>query len=123
MSQTNNEKLVVLITTGANDDKSTVGFTIANAALSSGMQVAVFLASDAVELSRDGAADFTHVKPFKRIEELIDTFVESGGTLWSCAPCFKHRGLNVEETVEKTMVTGAAPLLGWVREGAQVITL
>ena len=123
MAQSNGKKLVLIISHNANDDKSTVGFTIANAALSTGTEVAIFLTSDGVELSRDGAADLTHVKPFKPIHELIDGFVENGGTLWSCAPCFQHRGLRTEETVDKCTVTGAGPLLEWVQSGAQVISL
>ena len=75
------------------------------------------------ELSRDGAADLTHVKPFKPIHELIDGFVEKGGVLWSCAPCFQHRGLRTEETVDKSLVVGAGPMLEWVAAGARVISL
>lgn len=116
-------KLVVMLSHGANDDKATVGFTIANAALSSGMQVAVFLTSDGVELSRDGSCDLTHVQPFKKLAELIDTFVHDGGVLWSCAPCFRHRGMKQEETVEQTLVTGAGSLLEWVRDGAATLSI
>jgi predicted peroxiredoxin len=123
MAENKTEKLVVLISDGASNDKATIGFTIANAALSSGMQVAVFLASDGVELSRDGACDMTHVKPFKRLEELIDSFVQNNGVLWSCGPCFQHRGLKEEETVERTIVTGSASLLEWVRDGAATLTV
>jgi predicted peroxiredoxin len=118
-----NNKLVVLIAHNANDDKSTVGFTIANAALSTGMQVAVFLTSDGVEVSRDGSCDQTHVKPFKPINELIETFLEKGGTVWSCTPCFQHRGLKQEEVYNKVIVTGAGPLVEWVKDGAAVISL
>ena len=123
MAQNDSNKLVLIIGHNANDDKSTVGFTIANAALSAGTDVGIFLTSDGVELSRHGGSDLTHVKPFKPIHELIDAFIENGGTLWSCAPCFQHRGLRVEETVDKCTVTGAGPMLQWVRSGAQVISL
>jgi predicted peroxiredoxin len=117
------KKLVIVLGHGGNDDKSSVAFTIANAALSNGCQVAVFLTSDGVELCRDGACDLTHVQPFKPLGELIDGFVHKGGVLWSCAPCFQHRGLKSEETVERTIVTGAGPMLEWVGQGASVISL
>lgn len=123
MSDTKSKKLVLLLSHNSNDDKSTVAFTIANAALSGGMEVAVFLTSDGVEVSRDGACDHTTVRPFKPINELIDGFMENGGVLWSCAPCFQHRGLDAKETVEGTIVTGAGPLLEWVADGASTICL
>src|SRR5688500_16847335 len=66
------QKLVIVLAHGGNDDRSSVAFTIANAAMSGGMQVAVFLTSDGVELSKDGSCDLTQVQPFKKLDELID---------------------------------------------------
>ncbi|HEY0986026.1 MAG TPA: DsrE family protein [Kofleriaceae bacterium] len=123
MTDTAAKRLVVIITTGANNDKTTVGFTIANAALSTGMQVAVFLASDGVEMARDGSCNLTHVKPFKPLDELIDGFVEKGGVLWACTPCYQHRGLKEAENYDKTIVTGAGPLVEWVQSGAATISM
>jgi predicted peroxiredoxin len=123
MADTAAKRLVVIITSGANNDKSTVGFTIANAALSTGTQVAVFLASDGVELARDGSCNQTQVKPFKPLDELIDAFIEKGGTVWACTPCYQHRGLKEAENYEKVIVTGAGPLVEWVNSGAATISV
>jgi predicted peroxiredoxin len=123
MTNETSNKLVVLISAGANDDKSSVGFTIANAALSQGKEVAIFLTSDSVELSREGAVEHTAVPPFKPLAELIDGFVENGGVLWSCSPCFTHHGLRADETVRGTTVTGAGPLLEWIFDGAATLSL
>ncbi len=123
MSERKTNKLVVVLGANANDDKSSVGFTIANAALSTGMEVAVFLTSDGVELSREGGYDQTHVQPFKKLEELVDAFVEKGGTVWACTPCYKHRGLKEADNVQKVIVTGAGPLIEWVQAGAATICL
>lgn len=119
----NKNRLVIICTHNNNDDKSSVAFTIANAALSKGMHVAVFLTSDGVELARDGACDKTQVLPFKKLEELIDGFIDKGGVLWACTPCFEHRGLSSEKTVDKTVVTGAGPLIEWIQMGAATISL
>jgi hypothetical protein len=43
--------------------------------------------------------------------------------VWSCTPCFQHRGLKQEEVYNKVIVTGAGPLVEWVRDGAAVISL
>ena len=117
------KRLVVLLSHNGNDDKATVAFTIASAALSTGMDVGVFLTSDGVELSRDGSCELTHVKPFKALSELIEGFVEKGGIVWSCAPCFQHRGLKTEETVHNVIVTGAGPLIEWLADGAASLSL
>ena len=115
-------KLVVNLSKGANDDRSTVAFTVANAALSQGREVGIFLSSDAVELSREGGCDLTNVRPFKALNELIDSFVAGGGTLWACSPCFQHRGLRENETTEGTVVTGAGPMLEWIGQGATTLS-
>lgn len=117
------KKLVILLAHNANDDKSTVAFTIANASLSTGMEVAVFLTSDGVEISREGGYDLTLVQPFKALSDLVDTFLEKGGIVWACAPCYKHRGLKVEENVSKVVVTGAGPLIEWIQAGAATLSI
>jgi predicted peroxiredoxin len=114
-------KLVVVVTSNANDDKSSVAFTVANAALSTGMQVAVFLSSDGVELSKDGGCDLTHVQPFKKLDELIDTFLDKGGVVWACTPCYQHRGLDQANNYDKVIVTGAGPMIEWVQAGAATL--
>ncbi|MGD1947392.1 MAG: DsrE family protein [Croceivirga sp.] len=118
----NTNKLIVTLSVNANDDVSTVAFTVANAAMGKGMDVGIFLTSDGVELSKDGGCEYTHVQPFKKLNELIGAFSANGGTLWACAPCFNHRGLNVEETVEGTTVVGAGPMLDWIADGAQTLS-
>jgi predicted peroxiredoxin len=120
MSET--KKLVITLAENSNNDLSTVAFTIANAALSKGMNVGMFLASDGVELSRQGACEYTQVAPFGKLNELVDQFVANGGTLWSCSPCFNHRGLNVDETVSGAEVVGAGPMLDWIAEGAATLS-
>ena len=118
----NTKKLIVTLSVNSNDDVSTVAFTVANAAISKGMEVGMFLTSNAVELSREGACEYTHVQPFKKLNELIESFTTNGGTLWACLPCFNHHGLNPDETVNGTTVVGAGPMLDWIIEGAQTIT-
>lgn len=118
----NSKKLILTLSVNSNDDVSTVTFTVANAALSKGMEVGIFLTSDGVELSKNGGTEYTHVAPFKRLSELIEGFTANGGTLWACSPCFNHRGLEVNETVTGTEVVGAGPMLDWVAEGAQTLT-
>lgn len=123
MAEGDKKKLVVLVSRGASDDRATVAFTIANAALSTGMQVGVFLTSDGVELSRDGASDQAHFKPFKQLDELVEKFLDGGGVVWSCSPCFQHRGLNADHNYKNVIVTGAGPMVEWISQGAATLSL
>ncbi len=116
------KKLVITLSVNAKDDVSTVAFTVANAAISKGMKVGMFLTSDGVELSKLSACEYTHIMPFKKLNELIESFANSGGIIWSCSPCFNHRGLKADETVTGTEVVGAGPMLDWINEGAQTLS-
>ena len=118
----NAASLVINLSSPAKDDVATAAFTIANAALGKGMRVAVFLTSDAVDLARSGAVEFTHVQPFKKLSDLIESFTAGGGVLWACAPCFNHRGLKTDETVSGAEVVGAGPMLDWVADGARTLS-
>jgi predicted peroxiredoxin len=122
MTQENKKRLVVSVTNNASNDRSTVAFTIANAALAKGYEVGVFLNADGVEISRRGGCEYTHVQPFKPLAELIESFTGNGGVVWACTPCFTHRGLREDEVIEGAVVTGAGPMLEWVESGAQVVS-
>jgi predicted peroxiredoxin len=115
-------KLVVTISHGSNHDLSSVGWTIANAALSGGHQVAVFLTSDGVYCAKAGYADAASVRPFKPLEELVRSFLDSKGTVWACSPCVQHRGLEPEAFLPGTLVTGAGALIEWLASGAQALS-
>lgn len=115
-------KLVVVITHGSNNDKSSVGFTIASVAKSAGHEVAVFLTSDGVYCAKQGYAEACVVRPFKPLEELVQAFLDAKGTVWACAPCVQHRGLRSEDFLPGTMVTGAGALVEWLAGGAQTIS-
>lgn len=116
------QKLVIVISKGINNDVSSVAFTIANAALGKEMQVGIFLTSEGVDLSRENGSEFTHVHPFKNLKELIAGFLKNGGTLWTCSPCFNHRGLNAEAIFEGAEVVGAGPMLDWIADGARTLS-
>jgi predicted peroxiredoxin len=116
-------KLVVLISHNANGDKSTVGFTIANAALSGGMDVLVFLVSDGVELGREGASDLAHIRPFRPLGELIDAFVKAGGVVAACGSCLQYRGMTAEHNAPGVQVAGVATLTSWLAAGAAAVSL
>jgi predicted peroxiredoxin len=122
MTTTTKNRLVVNLTTSAASDRSSVAFTVANAAISQGFEVAVFLSSEGVELSRNTACEFTHAQPLKPLAELIASFTERGGLVWACTPCFKHRGLKQDEIIDGSIVTGAGPMLEWIAMGATVIS-
>ena len=71
------KKLVVLITRGLDDERSSVAWSVANGAVNTGLDVTLFLTSSAVDWVRKGAADQAHLNPFDppmqdMIQKMID---------------------------------------------------
>lgn len=116
-------KLVVSITYAKdNTDKATVGFVVANAGAVSGVETVVFLSSEGVRLAQQGYADDIHEEGFKPLKELIASFVESGGTIWVCSPCFTRRELTEEQLTPNSIIVGGAKLVEFLSQGASCIS-
>ena len=118
----NQHQLIVLITHGLDDERSSVGFTIANGAITAGQKVSVFLTSSAVDLVRKGGADLIQCHPLEPLAGLIQNFMERGGTVWACTPCVKSRGYEQADLLDNTIITGASPMLSALAEGASSLS-
>ncbi len=116
-------KFCVSVTNAKNDpDRSTVGFVIANAAAGSDQETLVFLSTEGVRLAVDGYADDIHEEGFSPLKELMSNFVEAGGTIWVCSPCFKKRGLDENALVTGATIVGGAKLVEFLASGAPCVT-
>ena len=116
-------KLCVSITHAKNDtDKATVGFVVANAAVASAQDTLVFLSTEAVRLAVKGYADDIHEEGFAPINELIGNFVNGGGKIFVCSPCFKKRGLDEKALIAGATIVGGAKLVEFLSTGAACIT-
>jgi predicted peroxiredoxin len=112
----------VLITRGIDHELSSVGFTIANGGITSGLKVSVFLSSSGVDLVRKGAADTTHVPPLSPLAELIKDFQARGDNLWACTPCVKSRGYSQEDLLDGVVISGASVVHELLKEGAATLS-
>lgn len=115
-------KLVVVITHSVDHELSSVGFTIANGGLTSGLDVSVFLTGEGVDLARKGAVDLTEVKPLEPLKSLIGDFVERGGSLYACTPCVKKRGYSDDDLLPGTTIAGASVIHEAIKEGAATLS-
>ena len=116
-------KFLVSLTNAKNDvDKATVGFVVANAAVASGQDTVIFLNVEGAYLASKGYADDMHEEGFAPLKQLMDQFVEAGGTLWVCSPCYKKRNLNEEDLIEGATIVGGAKVVEFLSQGAASIT-
>jgi predicted peroxiredoxin len=121
MSENNaqpSRELVVLVTRGTDHELSSVAFTVACGAITSGMKVYAFLVSSGVDLVRRKAVDVTHVPPLDPLKSLIDDFLKRGGTIWACPPCAKARSYTQEDLIDGVTIQGASAMHERLKAGA-----
>lgn len=115
-------ELVVLMTHGADDELSSVGFTIANGGMTAGLRVSAFLTSAAVDLVRKRAVESTQAHPLEPLKALIDDFIHRGGTLWACTPCVKARGYEQADLIEGVVIAGSSVMHERIKAGAATLS-
>ena len=117
MSQDPRE-LVVLMTRGADHELSSVAFTIACGAITSGLKVTAVLTSAAVDLVRKRSVEMTQVAPLDPLKVLIEDFTARGGSIVACPPCVKSRGYTQEDFIEGVTIAGASVVHEKLKAGA-----
>ncbi|MCK6479627.1 MAG: DsrE family protein [Planctomycetaceae bacterium] len=105
-----------------NADKATVAFVVANAAAASGKETLVFLSIEGVRLSQKGYADDVREEGFSPLKDLMASFVEAGGRIWVCSPCFKKRGLAEGNLVPGATIVGGAKLVEFLSGGTPCLS-
>jgi len=118
-----NKKLVIVITRGFDDERSSVGWSIANAGIASDMEVTVFLAAAGVDWVRKGGADAARLNPLDPpMKEMIGNLMSNGGKVLVCPPCAKVRGYSEDDLLEGVTVAGAPAMLEVVKQGASTLS-
>ncbi len=116
-------KFCVTLTYGKTDtDRATVAFVVANAAVASDKETVMFLMTDAVHLSQQGFADDVHEEGFSPLGELMASFVNAGGEIWTCSPCFKKRKLDEGKLIDGAKIVGGAKLVEFLSDGSPSIS-
>jgi predicted peroxiredoxin len=117
------KKLVVVVTSGFNDERSSVAWSVANGGVASGFQVTMFLVSSGVDWVRKGGADVARLNPLDPpAKDMIQNVINSGGTIMVCPPCAKVRGYEKKDFIDGVELAGSVAMLGVVSEGAKTLT-
>ena len=76
------------------------------------VDVTIFLMMDAVQLMKKGMAEKIIAPGFPPLPELIDAFLEGGGTLQVCSNSVEFRGIKQEDLRdERIVIAGAATMV------------
>src|SRR2546428_9629755 len=104
-----------------NQDKSTVAFVVANAAVGSGKETLVFLSVEGVRLAQKGYADDIREEGFAPLKELMDNFAKTGGTVDVCSPRFNKRKRHQNKLLPGGTILRRAKILGLLSPGGPAV--
>jgi len=118
------KKLVVMITRGFDDERASVGWSVANSGIASGLEVTVFLASSGVDWVRKGAAEMARLNPLDpSLKDMIANLMASGGDVLVCPPCAGIRGYTESDLIDGVTVVGAGAMHELIRSGAATLSV
>jgi len=117
------KKLVVMITCGMDDERSSVAWSVANGGVGAGLDVTVFLASSAVDWVRKGAAEQARLNPLDPpIKEMIQNLMDEGNAILVCPPCAKVRGYSQDDFLEGVIMAGSGAMHELIKQGAATLS-
>ena len=90
---------------------------VANAAVASDKDTLVFLSIEAVRLSQQGVAESIHEEGFAPLKDLMNSFLEAGGKIFVCSPCFKKRKLDEDKLIDGALIVGGTKLVEFMSDG------
>lgn len=117
------QKMVVVVTNGFNDERSSVAWSVANGGVGMGFEVTMFLVSSGVDWVRKGAATVARLNPLDPpIKDMIQNVIDSGGEILVCPPCAGVRGYTKDDLTDGVTLAGSAAMLGVAQQDAITLT-
>jgi len=117
------KKLVIVISRGLDDERSSVAWSIANGGVNAGLDVSIFLVSSGVDWVRKGAADQVHLNPLDpSMKTMIDNIINNGCSIAVCPPCAKVRGYSENDLLTGVKIVGSIAVHEQILAGAAALT-
>jgi predicted peroxiredoxin len=114
--------LVVKATAGKNDpERCNQAFTVAAAAVASGVQVSLWLTGDATYLALPGHAGEFRLAYATPLGDLLETILK-GGSVTVCTQCAARREITEDDLIDGIRIAGAATFVAEVlADGAKAL--
>ncbi|MGD2123536.1 MAG: DsrE family protein [Gemmatimonadota bacterium] len=117
------QKMVVTVTQGVDNERSSVAWSVANGGVGMGFEVTMFLVSAGADWARRGAAEHARPNPLDpTVGEMMKNVIDHGGQILVCPPCAKVRGYEESDLIDEATLAGSVAMLGVAAEGAITLT-
>lgn len=116
------KKLVIKVLSGLTDPERTAqAFTVASTAIASGVEVSLWLTSDASDFALPGRAAVFSLDHAAPLEGLLQSILDHG-TVTLCTQCAQRRGITQDQIISGIAIKGAASFVEEImEEGVQAL--
>ena len=97
-------------------------FVIGNAALVMEVEVTIMLQGSAVLAAKKGCFEHVFAAGLPPLKDLMQSFIEQGGTLLICTPCIKERDITPDMLVDIAQPVKAGRAVMEILEATNVLT-
>ncbi|RKX27513.1 MAG: multidrug transporter [Candidatus Zixiibacteriota bacterium] len=123
MDEVKVEKIVIIATHGGEDpERASLPFVLANASLAMDTHAVVILQGTAVTLAKKGCYEHVFAAGLPPLKDLVDSFIELGGTLLICSPCIQERHITPDMLVETVRPIKAARVVMELLEASATLS-
>ena len=98
-------------------ERATLAFIAGNTALASDNETVVFLTIEGVRLVTKGYVEGLQEEGYAPLNELIQDYVDGGGTLIACSACCAPRRITEDDLIEGAEIAGAVRLVEYLSDG------
>jgi predicted peroxiredoxin len=117
------QKMVVVVTQGFQDERSSVAWSVANGGVGMGFDVTMFMVSSGVDWARKGAAEKARSNPLDPpIGEMMQNVIDNDGKILVCPPCAGVRGYEADDLIDSATLAGSPAMLAVAAQDAIVVT-
>lgn len=116
-------KMVVVVSNGFNDERSSVAFSVANGGVGMGFEVTLFMVSSGVDWVRKGAAQKARPNALDpTIGEMLQNVIDADGKILVCPPCAAVRSYDEDCLIDEATLAGSPAMLDIAAQNAIVLT-
>jgi predicted peroxiredoxin len=113
------QSILINCTHGVEDaERATMPFIVANVAATADRASTVFLTAEAVRIATHGYADKVRAHGMKPLIEVIQSYLQNGGTIWACGACTGPRGITEADLIPGAQIVTAVNLVERLADGA-----
>jgi uncharacterized protein involved in oxidation of intracellular sulfur len=101
--------------------KASVPFIVGGASAARDGETAMFLTHGAIYMATKGGTDGIQAEGYAPMTDLVNGYVNNGGTLWVCKACADAKGVTDDDLIDGAEIAGAGHVLGFVDNGGQIL--